>query len=463
MASRRNTSNRNTSSRRHFMKSTAATAAGLGFFVSTRRSFSYESKSPNEQVTVGSIGVGGKGTSDMEQAGQYGKVIAVCDVDEKIIGNALNKFSDAQDFYDYREMIAKMGDKIDAYTISTPDHNHAPAAMLAIKNGKHVYVQKPLTWSVQEARALMMAAKEKNVVTQMGNQGSASDKLREGVEAIQAGVIGPVKEIHVWTNRPVWPQAPAITARPAKKDVPPELHWEQWIGPAPMREYHESLHPFNWRGWWDFGTGALGDMWCHTANLAYRATKLGYPTSVWGESTDLNPETFPAGAHCTWEFPEREGMPPLTFHWYEGKKDNGKGEKYLPDKALFHGEAIADSGSLLVGEKGILYSPNDYGEDWKLLPKDKFSAYKAPEQRIPRIGGGDPAMKKEWIEAIKGNGKTYSGFDIASPFTETALLGNVAIKMKGTKLAYDGAAMKFTDNEEANKLLGREYRKGWTL
>ena len=463
MSSRTSRRNRSgTSSRRQFMRTSAA-LAGMGFWVSTRRSFAADSKSPNERVNVGSIGVGGKGFSDMEQAGQFGQVVAICDVDDRHLGGAAEKFADAEQFYDYREMIDKMGDKVDAYTISTPDHNHAPAAMLAMKKGKHVYVQKPLTWSVAEARALRAAAKQYNVVTQMGNQGSAEDKLREGVEAIQSGVIGPVKEAHVWTNRPVWPQAPGIVARPTPSAPPPELHWDEWLGPAPKREFHASLHPFNWRGWWDFGTGALGDMWCHTANLAYRALKLEYPTSVWAEATELNPETYPAGAHCTWDFAEREGMPALVFHWYEGKQDNGKGEKYLPDKELFHGEPIADSGSLLVGEKGILYSPNDYGADWKLLPKDKFTTYAAPEKKLPRIGGGDHAMKKEWIDAIKGEGKTYSNFDYASPFTETALMGNIAIRLKGTKLQYNGAEMKFTNSEEANQFLSRKYREGWTL
>jgi hypothetical protein len=460
--------------RRQFVQTSAVAAGGFGVWVSTGTAFGADdSKSPNQQVNVASIGVGGKGRSDTEQAGKHGKVVAICDVDEKTLASAAEKFPDAEQFTDYRELIARMGDKIDAVTISTPDHNHAAAAMLAIKAGKHVYVQKPLTWSIAEARALRAAAKEKGVITQMGNQGSASDGLRSGVEAIQAGAIGAVREVHVWTNRPVWPQAPKITARPPAKPVPATLNWECWIGPAPMREFHDSLHPFNWRGWWDFGTGALGDMWCHTANLAYRALKLEHALSVVGESTDINPETYPSGATATWEFAARGDMPALVWHWYEGKlagtKDaEGKdvpGMKRLPPVELFHGEKIVSSGSILVGEKGVLYSPDDYGEQWKLLPKEKFADFKQPEKTLPRNGGGDEGMKKEWIQAIKGDGQTYSGFEIAAPFTETALLGNVAIRLQGKKATWDGAAGKFTGENaaEANKLLAREYRKGWTL
>lgn len=445
-------------SRRQFMKT--STAATFGVWVASQSSFA-QNDSPNQQVQVASIGVGGKGFSDMEQAGQFGKVVAICDVDERHLGSAAEKFPEAEQFSDYRELIAKMGDKIDALTISTPDHNHALAALMSIKKGKHVYVQKPLTWSVAEARALREAAKEHKVHTQMGNQGSASDGLRSGVEAVQAGAIGPVKEIHVWTNRPVWPQAPGLVTRPESKEIPAGVNWECWIGPAPYRDYHDSLHPFNWRGFWDFGTGALGDMWCHTANLAYRAARLEHAKSVWAESSELNPETYPAGAHCMWEFDARGDMPPLTFHWYEGKKDNG--ERYAPPMELLHGRELPGSGSLMVGEKGVLFSADDYGDSWSLLPQDKFTDFKAPEATIARIGGGDHMMKKEWIDAIQGNGQTYSGFDIASPFTETALLGNVAIRMQGKKLAWDGPNLKFTDNEEANKWLSREYREGWKV
>ncbi len=460
---------RSRTSRRQFIQTT--TAASFGVWVGSQGAYGAdEPTSPNSKVRVGSIGVGGKGKSDMEQAGQFGEIVAICDVDEKRLGEAAEKYADAEQFTDYREMIDQMGDKVDAYTISTPDHNHAAAAMLAMSKGKHVYVQKPLTWSIAEARALREAAKKYNVITQMGNQGSASDGLRKGVEAIQAGVIGPVKEVHVWTNRPVWPQAPKITSRPPEKPVPEGLHWEEWIGPAPMRPYGEvaidgkdvkPYHPFNWRGFWDFGTGALGDMWCHTANLPYRALNLEHALSVVGESTDINDETYPSGAHCAWEFAARGDMPALTWHWYEGR--DAKGELRRPPAELFHGEKPASSGALMVGEKGVLYQTDDYGEHWKLLPADKFVDVKYPEPTLPRNGGGDPGMKKEWIAAIQGKGKTYSHFDIAAPFTETALLGNIAIRMQGKKLTWDGPGMKFADNDEANKMLAREYRKGWTI
>jgi len=456
----RKASRRRGLNRRQFMQTSAA--AGFGVWVSTGMAFGADSsKSALQQVNVASIGVGGKGGGDMEQAGKHGKIVAICDVDAKTLANAAEKYPDAEQFSDYRELFEKMGDKIDACTVSTPDHNHACASMMALKRGKHVYTQKPMTHWIHEARELRKVAKEKGLVTQMGNQGSASTGLREGVETIQAGAIGAVKEVHVWTNRPIWPQSPQITKRPPTKPVPANLNWQAWIGPAPYRDFHDSLHGFNWRGWWDFGTGALGDMWCHTANLAYRALKLEHALSVVGESTDYNEETYPSGAHCQWEFAARGDMPALTWHWYEGKLADQK-TKRLPPMELFHGQKPSDSGSILVGEKGVLYSPNDYGEQWMLLPKDKFVDFKKPEPSLPRNNGGDEGMKKEWINAIKGNGKTYSSYEIAAPFTETALLGNLAIRMQGKKVKWDGEAGK-CDSDEANKWLFHEYRKGWSL
>jgi predicted dehydrogenase len=299
----------------------------------------------------------------------------------------------------------------------------------------------------------------------MGNQGSAENGLREAVEIIQAGAIGPVREVHVWTNRPVWPQAPKVMAMPKDAQaIPPKLHWDLWLGVAPTRPYHDGYHPFNWRGWLDFGTGAIGDMACHTANMAYRALKLGLPTSIVAEAGDVNPQTYPAWAKIVFQFPEREGdLPPVKFTWYEGHND---GQKVLPPDDLVKimkatKEGLKDSGSLMIGEKGMLYSPDDYGAHYVLLPSDKFTDYKKPEPTLPRNGGGDDGMKKEWVAAIRGGPAAYSNFDIASHLTESMLLGDVAIRMVGKQLEYDGKDGKITNNADADKILKTDYRTGW--
>ncbi len=444
--------------RRQFIQQTGL--AGLGFWVAggLTRTFS---RSPNEKLNIAGIGVGGKGSSDIDQAGKLGNVVALCDIDDKTLDKKAEKFPNAKKYNDFRKMFDEMGKSIDAVTVSTPDHTHAVAAMMAIKLGKHVYCQKPLTHTVREARELRLAARKYHVCTQMGNQGSAENKLREAIEVVQAGAIGPVTEVHVWTNRPIWPQAPKLTKRPAPKPVPPHVHWDLWLGPAPERPYADGYHPFSWRGFWDFGTGALGDMACHTANMAFRALKLGSPASVSAENGEINPETYPGWATITFQFPARGEMPPVKFVWYEGHRD---GKKNLPPKELLHGENPPGSGSLLVGAKGILYSPNDYGANYVLLPRKNFEGYKPPQPTLPRNGRGDLGMKEEWVRAILENKPeiAYSNFDIAGLLTETILLGNVAMRA-GKKLEWDAENMKFPNSPEAEQFLHFEYRKGWTL
>jgi predicted dehydrogenase len=445
--------------RRDFLKQ--STLAGVGFWVAGGVALA-EKESANDRLNIACVGVGGKGSSDTEQAGNHGNVVALCDIDDKPLNNMANRFPQAKKYNDFRKMLDEMGKTIDAVTVSTPDHTHAVAAMMAIKMKKHVYVQKPLTHSVHEARALRKAANKYGICSQMGNQGTASDGLRRAVEVIQAGAIGPVREAHVWTNRPIWPQAPSVTARP--KDMPPtpeNVHWDLFIGPAPHRPYNRAYHPFAWRGWWDFGTGALGDMACHTANMAFMALKLGYPTSISAESGEINPETYPAWARITFQFPARGDMPPVKFVWYEGKKD---GKKVLPPAELTRGQRVSDSGSLLVGDKGILYSPNDYGEQWKLLPEKEFEGYKGPEKTLPRNGRGDDGMKAEWVAAIKANKPSIamSNFNYAALLTETILLGNVAMRV-GKKIEWDGERMRVTNAKEAAQFITPEYRKGWKL
>jgi predicted dehydrogenase len=449
-------SRRNT--RRDFLKQSGL--AGLGFWVAGGISLAAD----KDKVNIACIGVGGKGSSDTDHAAMAGNLVAICDIDENHLAAKAKKFPEAKQYHDFRKMLEEMGKGIDAVVVSTPDHTHAPAAMMAIKRGKHVYCQKPLTHSVFEARALKDAAKKYKVATQMGNQGTAHAGLRTAVEVIQSGAIGAVRDVHVWTNRcgGYWKQAPDVVARPKETpEVPKHVHWDLFLGPAPERSYNPAYHPFKWRGWRDFGTGALGDMACHTANMAFLALKLGYPTSVVAESSEVNPETYQQWATVHYEFPARGELPAVKLTWWEGQRS---GKQNLPPEELFKGEKPRTSGLLLIGEKGTLYSPNDYGASYMLLPKKDFEGHKAPEAKLPRLKTGDIdlAQKEEWVAAIKGGPPAMSNFDYAAVLTETMVLGNVAI-VAGKKIEYDGAAMKVTNNADADRLLRYEYRKGWTL
>ena len=447
-----------------------AGAAGLGyFFTATAVSAARLSRKPNETLRFAGIGVGGKGSSDIDQASKLGEVIAICDIDDETLDKKAAKWPSAQKFHDFRRMYDRIGKEIDAVTVSTPDHAHALASLLGIRMGKHVYCQKPLTHSVFEARVLKEAARKHGVCTQMGNQGSAENGVRRAVELVQSGIIGAVKEAHVWTNRPIWPQAPTVTARPDKADVwPSTVHWDAFIAGARLRPYVKSVyHPFAWRGWLDFGTGAIGDMACHTANMAFRALKLEYPTTISAQSGEVNSETYPAWAHVTLEYPARGDMPPVSVHWYEGKKD---GKLVLPSeeitsKFLKEGEKLPNSGSFLVGEKGVLYSANDYGAKFRIHPDDLAEGKNlTTPEKLPVNGGGDQGMKNEWVEAIKA-GKpeiAYSNFDVASLLTESFLLGNVAIRV-GQTLEWDGPGLKVTNVPAANRYVQTEYRRGWEV
>jgi predicted dehydrogenase len=465
------------SNRRQFIRAT--TLAGVGFWVAgglTRGA----SKAPNEQLNIACIGVGGKGDSDSDQAGRHGNIVAICDIDDRTLDRKAAKFPKAKKYHDFRKMLEDMSKEIDAVVVSTPDHTHAPASAMAIKMGKHVYCQKPLTHTVYEARRLRELAREYKVCTQMGNQGTASNGLRRGVEIIRSGAIGSVHEVHVWTNRPIWPQsAEAILRVPAAREAalaalrgrspnnlsypaaPKYVHWDLFLGPAPERPYDPIYHPFSWRGWWDFGTGALGDMACHTANLPFMALKLGSPTSIQAEAGDINPETYPSWARITFQFPARGDLPPVKFVWYEGQQG---GRRVLPPTRLIKGQQFSDSGSLMVGEKGVLFSPNDYGESYKLLPEEEFAGYKAPEPTLPRQGGGDAGQKAEWVKAIRENKPevALSNFDYAAMLTETILLGNVAMRVK-KKIEWDGPNLKATNCPEAEPYIKTEYRNGWKL
>ncbi|HEY0456431.1 MAG TPA: Gfo/Idh/MocA family oxidoreductase [Verrucomicrobiae bacterium] len=418
----------------------------------------------NNKLNIAVVGAGGKGASDTDSCASE-NIVALCDVDENTLKDRARKYPEAKLFRDYRKMLDEMKN-VDAVIVATPDHHHAIASTMAMKMGKHVYCQKPLTHSVSEARRMRELGKEMKVATQMGNQGSAENGLRRAVEIIQAGAIGPVHEVHVWSNRPIWPQG---MDKPEGEDaVPANLDWDLWLGPAPKRAFKsKAYHPFAWRGFQDFGTGALGDMACHTANMPFRALKLGYPTSIDARSTGMNKQMYPKSSEIHFQFPAREGMPAVKFVWYDGgwKPWDDTAEKVLDwiagqkDK---NGKAkerkLPGSGCLLVGEKGHLFSPDDYGAQYFLLPKDDFGDYKGPDQTIPR----SPGHYKEWLRACKGGPPAYSNFDIAAYLTEIILLGCVALRV-GKKIDWDGPNMRSTNAPEAEQYVKRQYREGWSL
>ena len=376
--------------RRRFMQTTAV--AGVGYWVAGGLS-AQECKSPNEKIAMASIGLGGKGSSDSDDAGRAGDMVAICDIDENTLNGAgKSRFPKAKRYTDFRKMLDEMGKSIDAVTISTPDHTHAPAALMAMRMGKHCFCQKPLTHTIYEARLMAQVARENKLATQMGNQGTSESQVRKAAAALRAGAVGNVKEVHVWTNRPVWPQG---GPRPAPAKCPAHVKWDLWLGPAPERPYANGYHTFAWRGFWDFGTGALGDMACHTANMAYMGLDLRDPTAMQAETSGHNKDSYPKWSVITFDFPAIASRPALKLFWYDG------GKKI--DKELIEGKPMASSGCLVIGDKGKLYSPNDYGGgEFHLLggatmPKVKFAE--------------SPGHFEEWVRAIKGGEPAMSNFE----------------------------------------------------
>lgn len=484
--------------RRDFIKSSSL---ALGALAMSAPYFA-RGQNANSKIRVACIGVGGKGGSDSQHAYEAGgEIVALCDVDSNNLNGKNKQFKDraakdsrtydAKLYSDWRKMFDELGKSIDAVTISTPDHHHGAAGIMALKMGKHVYCQKPLTQTVWESREMRRLAAKKKVATQMGNQGSAGPGLRRAVEVLQAGIIGVPKELHVWSNRPIWPQG---LARPAGEDkVPDTLNWDAWLGPAEYRPYKTKVyHDFAWRGWYDFGTGALGDMACHTVNMPFRALKLGYPNVVELEvASRVYPETFPLTSRIRFEFPEREGLPPLKFWWYDGNPRSGDGmfkggnfvtplrphADVVKEIATQRGDLPA-SGCLVIGEKGKLFAGDDYGASFQIMMNDekeytdsrRHEAAQAVPQSIPRTADvfgdkgkdNDLAMKLEWFAMMNGGPAAYSNFDIAAYLTETILLGCVALRTGiGHKLDWDGPNMKARNEPAAAQFVKRNYRKGW--
>jgi predicted dehydrogenase len=446
--------------RRRFLRS--ASLAGFGIWL-PRGLARGQGTSPNDRLRFACIGVGGKGSGDTDQVGGLGDVVALCDIDSKRLGAKAAKFPVAKTYADFRKLLEEMAPKIDAVVVSTPDHTHAPAALMAMRLGKPVYCQKPLAHSPYEARLMRETAAERKVATQMGNQGTAHPGFRSGVDLVRSGVVGPIREVHVWTNRPFkyWKQAPDIVARPPEMPVPPHVAWELFLGPAPERPYNPVYHPHDWRGWWDFGTGSLGDMACHTTNLPFMALKLGLPTRVSAESGEINPETYPAWATITYGFPARGDLPPVKLTWYEGARD---GKRHLPSPGLFQGKVPTDSGSLLVGEKGSIFSPSDNGAEQMVLGAGESGEKPKDTTEARPKNNDDSNHKAEWVRAIRAGDPSIalSNFAYSGVLTEAMLLGNVAVRL-GKPIEYDAATGLVTNAPEAARLVRPEYRKGWEL
>jgi predicted dehydrogenase len=471
-------------------------------------------KSPNEKLNIASIGAGGKASSDINACSSE-NIVALCDVDEKQAERTFKQYEKVPKYKDFRRMLDREGRNIDAVIVTIPDFMHATAAMWCIERGKHVYVQKPLTRTVWEARKLMDAADKHKVATQMGNQGYSNEGTRQAAEMIWAGEIGNVTEVHAWTDRPIWPQG--LTEIPPPDAVPATLDWDDWLGIADLRPYTSGgqgyptrygyfYQPFNWRGFYDFGCGALGDMACHILGAPNMALQLGAPTSV----ECINKEgasdfMFPTKSVIRFDFPARGSMPPVKLFWYDGLKETpqiegvpkgellgdlpsrpsrrsqGAGQGARPSQQarrrmrspyvgqVFNWEDYEATrqdpearvprpdGSLFIGDKGMI-TTGTYGEETRLIPAEKMKDYRFPPQYLTR----SPGHYRDWIRACKGGDPACSNFNVAAPFTEWMLLGVIALRVDG-KLEWDAGKMKFKNNSEANRYLKPKFRKGWSF
>jgi predicted dehydrogenase len=399
------------------------------------------SRSPNEKLNLAFVGCAGRGTANLG-ALKSENIVALCDADQQRAGPIFEQYPHAKRFSDFRRMLDQVPQEIDAVVLSAPNHIHAPASVMAMRLGKHVYCEKPLSHSVYEARVAAQVAAEKQVATQMGTQIHAEQNYRRVIELLQAGAIGPVHEVDVWTTA-----AEGGGDRPSDSPpVPPTLDWDVWLGPAPYRPYNPCYLPRQWHFWWDFGGGVLGNVGCHYMDLAFWALQLRHPTAVEAEGPPVHPETTPRTMTIRYEYPARGSLPPLKLTWYQGRKSPRVETDKVP---------AWETGFLFVGEKGLLLA--DYGRR-VLLPEDRFAGYQPPAPTIANSIG----HWAEWIAACKTGSPTGCNFDYAGALTEAALLGNVAYRA-GKKLEWDAAGLKATNCPEADQFIRREYRQGWTL
>jgi predicted dehydrogenase len=476
-------------SRRNFIKKGLTVVAG--FYIIPRHVLGGSGfTAPSDRLTVAGIGVGGKGQGDLNEFFKSGKadIAFLCDVDDRQAKVSRDRFPKAKYYKDFREMLEKEHKSIDAVSVSTPDHTHAVAAMAAMQLGKHVYVQKPLAHDIYEARMLTEAAVKYKLVTQMGNQGSSGNGVRKLMEWYNAGIIGDALEVFIWTDRPVWPQG--VSWPKSSAPVPTELDWNLWLGTAPQKDYVDNIIPFNWRGWWDYGTGALGDMGCHLIEAPFRVLNLGYPTEAACSVSSVYtgpfrraylPESAPASSSVTLKFTGKTAGTSIKVHWMDGGIQPERPEELGPNELMGDG----GNGVIIVGTKGKMMC-DTYGENPRLLPLSRNQEVHIAETiaRVPNGAGGHYA---QWVEAcIAGYNSPKakmlsSPFEIAGPLTETVLMGNLAIRSydiqkpgktdpnrkeypgRGIKLLWDGPNMKITNFDEANQFVKRDYRAGWKL
>ncbi len=443
--------------RRSFLHRSATVSTGFLLLPHAQRAFGYQA---NDKLNLAVIGVGGQGRGDMDQAVAAGaQVVALCDVDQARAGDAYTRYPSAKPFQDFRRMFEEVGQNIDAVIVATPDHTHAVACVAAMRHGKHVFCEKPLTRTVWEARVLRETARKTGVVTQMGNQGSASDRLRRAVELAHGGVLGDIHEAHVWFDGGNGPlQRPA-----GNPPAPPTLNWDLWLGPAQERPYAPAYVPAAWRAWRAFGSGIVGDFGCHTGNIMFRALRLadlwtaanppGSPRTVLrceAKPSERDEEGYPSALTAEVQFPARGTLPPVKLTLYA---------KHRPSPDLLLGFPMQGWGDLLVGTKGSLYSDCPWNTRFVLLPESTFEGFKGgPPPSLPR----SPGHHQEWVEACKGRGRTFSSFDLGGPLTEIMQLANLATLVEGP-LDYDLGSGRIVNSPAANRLLHRDYRKGWTL
>jgi predicted dehydrogenase len=441
-------------SRRRFLGSAGA-AAGL-MIVPRHVIAASGEKPPSEKLAIACIGIGGRGRASVDAA-RGENIVAFCDVDDRRAGNLYEKFPDVKRYRDFRKLLAEVGDKIDAVTVGTPDHTHAVAAIAAIRLGKHVYCEKPLAHSIAEIRALQKAAREKKVITQLGNQGHSFETIRRFREWIEDGAVGNVHTIHAAcdANHCRIAQLPRMSE---EHEIPPELDWSLWLGPAKMRPYNPMYLPGSWRAWSAFGSGTIGDWVCHVVDPSFWALDLGYPKSVEAEEKDYDPklhfETFPRASRIRFEFAAKGKRGPVTLFWYNG-------EWPMPAQDGLPEDRVPKTGAIILGDQGGIVHGSHGAGGVRLFPNEKMKAYKQPAPSIPRVRNND--HYNDWLDSIRAGKPAGSNFEYGGPLTELARLGTIAEYFPGTKLEWNGEKGEFTNNADANKYLNPPYREGWSL
>ena len=437
----------------------AAATSAAAFSIVPRHVLGQGQTPPSEKITLAGVGVGGQGAGDLEAlAGAGAQIIALCDADRRRAGETLEKYPDAKQFRDYREMLDKIDKEIDAVLVATPDHTHAVIAAEALKRKKHVYCEKPLAHSIWEVRELVRLAKQNKVVTQLGNQGHSSGDIRRFCEWVWDGAIGSVHTIHAGcaSSNSRLPDLPDLTE---KHDVPPELDWDLWLGPVPFRPYHPAYLPGKWRGWMPFGTGTIGDWTCHVIDPVFWALDLGAPATVKCEAKDYDPQahadTFPRGNRLTYTFPGKGKRGPVTLHWFDGIEKIPRPDALEPDRKL------VETGAVVFGDKGTIMHGSHGAGGVRIIPETAMREYqpRMPKPTIPRTKG----HQRDFIDAIREGRPAGSDFSYGGPLTEIALLGVIATRCLGEELRWDAQKMRFTNSERANQFVKPVFRDGWHL